>query len=125
IAADEGRYCMRVSLTGNNVEVAIIPSNSRNSLLGNPAVLFDITDTSLLTTRGRVGLSQQFLDADAFIDEIRSGNYGYATLRTLPLSSYTPVDGAQLIASSSPPENLFTGWTWLTPSEQQVDYTNT
>lgn len=122
---DAGRYCMRTTLVGNNIEVRILPSNARNAIIGPAVATFDVTNTSLLPLNGRVGIQTNFLDRDAFIDEIRPGSYGYATLRTLPAASYTPVDGAQLIASASQPENLFRAWQWLRPQERRIDYGNT
>jgi hypothetical protein len=122
---DAGRYCLRVTAIGNTIEVRLLPSDANNAITGATVAALDATKTSLLPVHGRVGIESVFLDRDAFIDEIRSGSYGYATLRTLPAASYTPVDGAQLIASASPPENLFQSWSWLLPQEEAIDYSNT
>lgn len=120
---DVGRYCLRLTLTGSTVEAAVLQSNSRNEVIGSPIMNFSAMAPDIIASSGRVSLFTSL--GNGFITAIRSENYGFATLKTVEMPSYTPIDGAQLFAASAPPLNSFTEWSWLYPPEEEVDYNNT
>jgi hypothetical protein len=125
IDSEQGRYCLQVTALGSNFELRLFESTSQDEINGSAIAVLDVTDTRLVTRRGRTGLYFAAADHDSFIDQFEAGVVGYATVRTEVMESYTPADGAQLTASFSEDANLFTEFIWLEPDEIFVDNTKT
>lgn len=108
-------YILICSLQETTARGTIYPLNGDFSI--NPTATFDTTsivDDFLFKRRqGRIGWQATFGDGDAFIQSVRPRNTCFAEYRSAPLTSLTPVDGAQLYAAYTPNTELWTGFSQL------------
>ncbi len=102
-------YLAICSLEDSSAQVQIFELNADKSVNQEP--VFDSTliedDSVFRRRKGRVGWQARLGDADAYINSIRPRSVVYAEYRSAPLTSFTPVDGAQLFASFSGNEELW------------------
>jgi hypothetical protein len=69
------------------------------------SILLD--DNAYKRRKGRFGWHADFGNGNAYIDSIRTRRTSFAEYRSLPYESVTPVVGAELFVSTSPPIQLF------------------
>ncbi|WP_028058410.1 hypothetical protein [Candidatus Solirubrobacter pratensis] len=109
---DDTRYILTVELEEESIRVRVLSSDTER--LEDAATLFDstvLTDGSVLRRRsGRVGVYANFVDGDAFIQDIIPYSVNFAEYRSQPLRSISPVSGAQVFFGGSATRELFTGY---------------
>ena len=103
-------YVLVFELDETAARAAIYPLGDRGQIIFN-APVFDSTriddDFVYKRRKGRFGWFANLADGDAYIDSIRFRSAMFAEYRSLPYESITPVDGAELVAESSPVVELF------------------
>lgn len=99
-------YYLRTTLAGNALRVQIYPLTPVNDIVDYTTVVFDSTtliDSAFVSRRpGRLGWYAHLADGDTYIRHLRPRNLVYSEYRSIPLRSYTPVDGARLYTDSTP-----------------------
>lgn len=106
-------YLFICTLEGNNARAQIYEVNGTTFAI-NPSVVFDTTlinDDNLFKRRkGRVGWQATLGDNNAYIAHIRTRHTAFAEYISSPLSSLTPVKGAQLFADFTQNTELWEGF---------------
>ena len=79
------------------------PATNKFELIYTNKIINDV----FYKNRGRIGWGALFNDADVYLDKIRSQGLTYSKYKTSPMSSITPIKGAQIFPDASPPHKLF------------------
>jgi hypothetical protein len=111
-------YLMVCSLEDSSARVRIFALNKDKSVVQEP--LFDSTviedDGVFRRRQGRVGWKALLADNDAYVRSIRPRSVVFAEYKSTPLTSFTPVDGAQLFANFTGNEELWNQGFEITPA---------
>jgi hypothetical protein len=114
-------YLMICSLENSSARMRIFALNKDKSVAQEP--LWDSTliedDGVFRRRQGRVGWKAVIEDNDAYVHSIRPRSVVFAEYKSTPLSSFTPVDGAQLFANFTDNEELWNQGFDITPTESQ------
>ena len=114
---DNKEYLLTASLEDDRARVRIYLLEPDHSVVQKP--VFDSTeiedDAVFRRRQGRIGWKALLNDPDAFINSIRPRHVVFAEYLSVPLKSFTPVDGAQLFASFSGNEELWNKGFTITP----------
>lgn len=113
-------YYFSVNIQDTAASVAITPVTSvgvlsSTSLFTSPT----ISNTSFRRTAGRIGWSVQLGDGDAFIASFVGQSLLFAEYKSKVFQSFTPVKGASLVVSATPPTPLITA---TVPSNEVMAY---
>jgi hypothetical protein len=110
-------YLMICSLEDSGARVRIFALNKDKSVVQEP--FFDSTliedDGVFRRRQGRVGWKALLADNDAYVHSIRPRSVVYAEYKSTPLTSFTPVNGAQLFANFTGNEELWNQGFDITP----------
>jgi hypothetical protein len=100
-------YAAFASLEENAARLTIYTLDSSGRVTSQ---IFDSTrlvdDFAFKRRKGRIGWSATLADGDAYIGSIRARDITYAEYRSLPYESFTPVIGAELFVTTTPPAKL-------------------
>lgn len=114
-------YLMVCSLEDSGARVRIFALNKDKSVVQEPH--FDSTliedDGVFRRRQGRIGWKAVLADNDAYIHSIRPRSVVFAEYKSTPLTSFTPVDGAQLFANFTGNEELWNQGFEITPAESK------
>jgi hypothetical protein len=113
-------YYFNVNIEDTKASVAVTPVTSvgvlaSTSLFTSPT----ISNTSFRRTAGRIGWNVQLGDGDAFIASFVGQSLLFAEYKSKVFQSFTPVKGASLVVSATPPTPLITA---TIPSTQVMSY---
>lgn len=119
--ANNIEYLMVCSLEDSGARVRIFLLNKDKSINQEP--LFDSTliedDGVFRRCQGRIGWKAVLADNDAYIHSIRPRSVVFAEYKSTPLTSFTPVDGAQLFANFTGNEELWNQGFHITPAKSK------
>ena len=105
-------YVIFINIEDNSFRAKLYPIDAAGNVLVNE-LIYDTTavidDFAIPRRKGRIGWDAVFTDGDVTINEVRSRHLVFAEYRSLPLESFTPVEGATIFAEHSPNVDLFTG----------------
>ena len=114
---DNQEYLLTASVEDDRARVRIYELEPDKSVVQKP--IFDSTliedDAIFRRRQGRFGWKAVLGDADAYVNSIRPRHVVFAEYLSVPLKSFTPVDGAQLFASYSGNEELWDKGLTVTP----------
>ena len=115
---DNKEYLMICTLEDSSARVRLFKLKPDKSVEQEP--IFDTTgindDGVFRRRQGRVGWKASLNDPDAFVGSIRPRGVVFAEYQSTPLTSFTPVDGAQLFASYTGNEELWDQGFKVTPA---------
>jgi hypothetical protein len=118
---NNAEYLMICSLEDSSARVRIFALNEDKSVVQEP--VFDSTliedDGVFRRRQGRIGWKAVLNDNDAYIHSIRPRSVVFAEYKSAPLTSFTPVDGAQLFASFTGNEELWNQGFDIIPSSSK------
>lgn len=117
-ALQNSNISFTVSLYDNMIIIRIYKKNTATNKFSLVYSTGRIYSDNFYKQRGRIGWNASFADGDPFIEKIKSQGLVYAEYETVPMTSITPVKGAQLYADASasfelfnyPLVNSFTSW---------------
>src|ERR1039458_1926132 len=116
---NNSEYLMVCSLEDSRARVRIFSLNKDTSVVQEP--FFDSTliedDGVFRRRQGRVGWKAVLADNDAYVHSIRPRSVVFAEYKSTPLTSFTPVDGAQLFANFTGNEELWNQGFEITPED--------
>ncbi len=108
---DKRHYLLVCDLEGSTARARIYLLNLDRSVVQTP--VFDSTlindDATFRRRNGRIGWYARLEDPDAFIESLRPRSVNFAEYISAPLTSLTPVNGAQLFVNATTPTQLFNG----------------
>jgi hypothetical protein len=115
-------YLLVCSLEGSGARARLFALNKDKSVVQEP--VFDSTliedDGVFRRRQGRVGWKALLADNDAYVHSIRPRSIVFAEYKSTPLTSFTPVDGAQLFANFTGNEELWNQGFEITPSDSSA-----
>jgi hypothetical protein len=118
---NNSEYLMVCSLEDSSARMRIFALNKDKSVVQEP--IFDSTliedDGVFRRRQGRIGWKAVLADNDAYVHSIRPRSVVFAEYKSTPLTSFTPVDGAQLFANFTGNEELWNQGFEITPSESK------
>jgi PKD domain len=114
-------YLIICSLENSSARMRIFALNKDKSVAQEP--LWDSTliedDGVFRRRQGRIGWKAVIEDNDAYVHSIRPRSVVFAEYKSTPLTSFTPVDGAQLFANFTGNEELWNQGFEITPTESK------
>lgn len=100
-------YAIFASLEDTAAQLAIYALDSAGTVGTKIFDSMTIDDNFTFKRRkGRVGWSATLGDGDSYIEAIRDRGSTYGEYRSLPYESFTPIVGAELFATATPPTEL-------------------
>lgn len=123
------KIVFNVLVNENFVNIKIYKKNINNNtfnLIYNSQQIFS---TQFYKQRGRIGWKAKLTNGDSYIEKIHSQGFIYAEYETVPMTSITPVKGAQLFTDASKPvelfnyplKNSFTSWNNSATTTSDID----
>ncbi len=111
-------YLLVCTLEDSGARVRVYELNPDKSVVQEP--IFDSTliddDGIFRRRKGRLGWKAVLHDNDAYVHSIRPRGVVFAEYQSTPLTSFTPVDGAQLFATYTGNEELWNQGFEVTPA---------